>query len=93
MAVIYTTEYTNVTWKIHSRTTTIIPNTHRRKARETLETNRLKTLNKTDRLLKVLIMDNDDHVTINSWKRFFQRILKHKTVVKLCISLKKDFSS
>ena len=44
------------------------------KVREALEIKRLKTLNETDKMFKVLNRDNSDYVTTNRWKPLFQKI-------------------
>ena len=62
---------------IHWRTITLMSNMYKRKVREVLEINRLKTLNETDKTFKVLNRDNGDYVTTNSWKPLFQKIKNH----------------
>ena len=52
----------------HPRTIAVMLNMYKRKVREALEINRLKTLNETDKTFKVLNRDNGDYVTTNSWK-------------------------
>ena len=49
-------------------------NMYKRKVCETLEINRLKTLNKTDKAFKALNRDNGDYATTNSWKPLFWKI-------------------
>ena len=53
---------------------------YKRKLREALEIDRLKTLNKTGRPFKVLNGDNGDRVTKNRWKPLFRKIGNHETV-------------
>ena len=53
----------------------------KRKVREALEINRLKTLKETDKTFKVLNRDNGDYVTTNSWKPVFRKIRNHETVI------------
>ena len=55
-------------------------NMYKRKVREALEINRLKTLNETDKTFKVLNRDNGGYVTTNSWKPLFWKIENHKTI-------------
>ena len=62
---------------IHPRTIAVMPNMYKRNVREALKINRLKTLNETDKTLKVLNMDNGDYVTTNSWKPIFRKIGNH----------------
>ena len=52
-------------------------NMYKRKVREALEINRLKTLNETDKTFKVLNRDNGGYVTTNSWKPLFWKIENH----------------
>ena len=54
-----------------------MPNMYKRKVREALEINRLKTLNETHETFKSLNRDNSDHVTMNSWKPLFRKIGNH----------------
>ena len=68
---------------------------YKRKVREALEINRLKTLNKTDKTFKVLNRDNGAYVTANSWKALFRKIgkpLNYNFDVRFCVSLKTAFS-
>ena len=44
----------------HPRTTALMSNMYKRKVREALEINRLKTLNETDKTFKLLNRDNGD---------------------------------
>ena len=62
---------------IYSRTIAVMPNMYKRKVRESLEINRLKMLNETDKTFKVLNRDNGDCVTANSWKPLFRKIENH----------------
>ena len=62
---------------IHPRTIAVMSNMYKRKVREALEINRLKTLNETDKTFKVLNRDNGDYVTTNSWKPLFRKIGNH----------------
>ena len=59
---------------IHPRTIAIMSNMYKRKVREALEKNRLKTLNETDKTFKVPNRDNGDYFTTNSWKPLFRKI-------------------
>ena len=52
-------------------------NMYKRKVREALEINRLKTLNETDKTFKVLNRDNGGYVTTNNWKPLFWKIENH----------------
>ena len=52
-------------------------NMYKRKVREALEINRLKTLNERDKTFKVLNRDNGDYVITNSWKPLFRKIANH----------------
>ena len=52
-------------------------NMYKRKVREALEKNRLKTLNETDKTFKVLNRDSADYVTMNSWKSLFRKMENH----------------
>ena len=54
---------------------------YKRKIREALEINRLKTLNKTDKTFKVLNRDDGGFVTMNSRKPLFQKVGKHQIVI------------
>ena len=54
---------------------------YKRKVREALEINRLKTLKETDKMFKVLNRDNGDYVTTNSWKPLLRKIGNHLTVI------------
>ena len=54
---------------------------YKRKVREALEINRLKTLNETDKMFEVLNRDNGEYVTTNSWKPLFRKIGNHLTVI------------
>ena len=51
---------------IHPRTIAVMPNMYKRNVREAFKINRLKTLNETDKTLKVQNKDNGDYVTTNS---------------------------
>ena len=51
---------------IYQRTIAVMSHIYKRKVREALEINRLKTLNETDKTFKVLNRDNGDYVTTNS---------------------------
>ena len=62
---------------IHPRTIAVMSKMYKRKVREALEINRLKTLNKKDKTLKVLNRDNGHYVTANSWKPLFRKIGNH----------------
>ena len=59
------------------RVNPVISSMYKRKVREALEINRLKTLNETDKTFKVLNRDNGDYVTTNSWKPLFRKIGNH----------------
>ena len=48
-------------------------NMYKRIVREALEINRLIALNETDKMFKVLIRNNGDYVTTNSWKPLFRK--------------------
>ena len=54
---------------------------YKRKIREALEINRLKTLNKTDKTIKVLNRDDSGFITMNSRKSLFQKVGKHQIVI------------
>ena len=62
---------------MHRRTISVMSNMYKRKVREALEMNKLKTLNETDKTLKVLNRDNGNYVTKNSWKPLFREIGNH----------------
>ena len=62
---------------IYPRTIAIMSNMYKRKVREDLEINRLKTLNETRKTFKILNRDNGDYVTTNSWKQLFGKIGNH----------------
>ena len=51
---------------IDPRSMVIMSNIYKTKVRETLEINRFKTLDETDKTFKVLNRDNGDYVTTNS---------------------------
>ena len=70
------------------RSIAVMSNVNKKKVRETLEINRLKTLNEPDKTFKVLNRDNGDYVTTNSWKPLFRKIGNHQTVI-----LTLDFTS
>ena len=53
----------------------VMSNMYKRKVREALEINRLKTLNETDKTFIVLNRDNGDYLTTNSWKPLFRKIV------------------
>ena len=53
---------------IHPGTTAVMPNMYKQKLYEALETNRLKTLNQTNKTFKVLNRDHGDCTTINRWE-------------------------
>ena len=59
------------------RVNPVISSMYKRKVREALEINRLKTLKETDKTFKVLNRDNGDYVTTNSWKPLFWKIGNH----------------
>ena len=65
--------YGQFNW-IHARTIAVMPHMYKRKLREALEINRLKTLSETDKAFKVLNRDNSYYVTTNSWKSLFGKI-------------------
>ena len=62
---------------IHPRTISIMSNMYKRKVREALGVNRLKTLSEIDKTFKVLNKQNGDYITTNSWKPLFWRIGNH----------------
>ena len=62
---------------IHLRTIANRQNMYKKKVREALEINRLKTLNETDKTFKVLNRDNGEYVTTNIWKPLFRKIGNH----------------
>ena len=75
------TEYTKecngqFNW-IQPRTIVAMSNMYKRKVREALELNRLKTLNETDKTFNVLNRDSGDYITTDSWKPLFQKIENH----------------
>ena len=73
---------------VYPRTITVMSNIYKRKVRETHEINRLKTF-------KALNRDNDDYVTMNSWKPLFwknKKLLNYNFDVRFCVSLKTAFS-
>ena len=59
------------------RVNPVISSMYKRKVREALEINILKTLKETDKTFKVLNRDNGDYVTTNSWKPLFWKIGNH----------------
>ena len=50
---------------------------NKRKVREALEINKLKTINKKDKTFTVLTRDNGDYITANSWKPLFMKMGNH----------------
>ena len=56
-------------------------NRYKRKLREALGINGLKTLNETDKTLKILNKYCGDFVTTNRWKPLFGKIGNHETVI------------
>ena len=62
---------------LHPKTVRISPYMYERKIRETLEINKLKTVNEKDKNFTVLNRDNGDYVTTNSWKPLFMKMGNH----------------
>ena len=54
-----------------------MPNMYKRKVREALDINRLKTLNEADKTFKVLNRDNGGYVTTISWNPLFRKLGNH----------------
>ena len=50
---------------------------YKRKVREALEINRLKTLDEADKTFKELNRDNGDYVTTNIWKPHIPELGNH----------------
>ena len=70
-------------------------NMYKRKVREALEMNTLKTLNETYKTFKVLNRDNGDYVTTKSWKTTLpenRKPLNCNFDFGFCVSLKTAFS-
>ena len=62
---------------LHQKIVRISPYMYKRKIREALEINKLKTINEKDKTFTVLNRDNGDYVTTNSWKLLFMKMGNH----------------
>ena len=77
---------------IHPRTIAIMSNTYKKKVREALEINRLKTLNGTDKTFKVLNRDNGDYEQLETTLPENRKPLNCNFDVRFYVSLKTAFS-
>ena len=62
---------------LHPKTVRISPYIYKRKIREVLEMNKLRTINEKDKTFPVLNKDIGDYVTTNSWKPLFMKMGNH----------------